>query len=171
MNSAMVGKLLLYVLLAAMFLLPASCSSNDNEENPDRRVLAEKFLRGVYGGKPDVVDELAAEDILISYPIFQEIFGRPAIRGREAAMNFATSFSQRWVKPEITIHEAISEGQSVVLIWSISAVDAGAAVDGEAAGTSRQYWGGISVYRFDESGKIKVEFGEESTPGPGARLE
>lgn len=31
-------------------------------------------------------------------------------------------------------------------------------------------WGGITVFNFDESGKIIEEIGEESSPGPWARL-
>jgi hypothetical protein len=31
-------------------------------------------------------------------------------------------------------------------------------------------WGGITLYRFDEEGKIVAEIGEESAPGPLERV-
>ena len=36
----------------------------------------------------------------------------------------------------------------------------------------REYsWGGITLFHFNESGKIIAEIGEESSPGPFERLE
>jgi len=170
MTTARIRNTLLHLWLIAIALLLAACSSDIDSETPDNRALAEQFLRGVYGGNPAVVDELAAEDIVISYPVFQEIFGAPGIRGRDAVKKFVIGFSQRWADPQVTIHEAISEGNSVALVWSFSALSVGSEDNDGSAVTPRQAWGGITVYRFNAAGKIAVEIGEESTPGPAARL-
>lgn len=63
---------------------------------------------------------------------------------------------------ELTIHESISEGNNMVMIWSFKAIWA------ESGQESR--WGGITLIRFDDSGKVVLEVGEESRPGPAGRL-
>lgn len=72
-----------------------------------RKASAERFFRGIYGGDPRVVDDLAADDIEISYPIFQAIFGKTSLRGRQEVRKFASGFGQRWADPEISINEAV----------------------------------------------------------------
>jgi hypothetical protein len=52
----------------------------------ERKTQAERFSRGIYGGDPSVVDDLAAKDLVASYPIFESLFGTPAIRGRAALL-------------------------------------------------------------------------------------
>jgi hypothetical protein len=104
----------------------------------ERKLLAERFFRGVYGCEPAAVPELASDSVLISYPIFEELFNTPTIRGRENVEEFAVGFCSRWKDAQITIHEAIADGDQVVLVWS--------------------------------SGRIVVEIGEESEPGPVERV-
>ena len=119
---------------------------------------AREYFRGVYGGKPEVVDVLAAKDIVSTYPIFENLFKTPALQGRTAVKDFAIGFSQRWDNAQITFHEAIAEGSQVVLLWSFRA---------RRVETNEEHsWGGITYFRFDGSGKIVAEIGEESTPGP-----
>lgn len=126
------------------------------------KLLAERFFRGVYGGDPSVVDDLAGADVVISYPIFARLFNTPAIRGREAVKAFAVGFGTRWRDGQVTIHEAIEDKDRVVLLWSFRA---------RRADSDEQHsWGGISFFRFDETGKIIAEVGEESEPGLYARL-
>lgn len=134
------------------------------------KTAAERFMRGVYGNDPSVVDELATADIIISYPVFQNVFGTPAIRGREAAKKFVERFASKWADGRITIDEAVSEGNSVVLIWSFRARNVGS-LGPDAPPTNEEHsWGGITLYRFNEAGKITEETGEESAPGPIQRL-
>ncbi len=137
----------------------------------ERVQLAQRYFRGVYGGDPSVVDELAAEDIVVSYPIFVDVLGTSAIRGREPLKGFITSFSQRWADPEVEFHEAVSDGSRVVLVWSFSARSVAAGSSGEAPTNEAHRWGGITLLRFDGEGKIAAEIGEESTPGPFGRLQ
>ncbi len=128
----------------------------------DRKALAEEFFRGVYGCDPSVVDQLAGDDVVISYPIFETLFDRPGIRGRDAVRGFATNFCKKWTNAQVTIHDSVSEGDKVVLVWGFKARNTG---DGK-----EHEWGGLSLFRLDESGKIVAEMGLESTPGPFERM-
>jgi len=133
-------------------------------------MLAEQFFRGVYGGNPEVIDELAAEDVVLSYPVFEKVLGKPTIEGRDAAKAFATRFGKKWADPRITVDETVSDGDRVVLVWSFRARDIGSVQDGQSASGREHSWGGISLFRFNDTGKILVEIGEESEPGPFQRL-
>jgi hypothetical protein len=127
--------------------------------------IAEQYFRGIYGCQPDVVEDLGATDITVTYPVFEKLFGTPALVGHEAVSSFAEHFCRKWADPELVLHEAISEGNRVVMVWSFSARDTDA-----PAGTPRSAWGGITLIELDEGGKIEAEIGEESTPGPMGRL-
>ncbi len=135
----------------------------------DLKALAERFFRGVYTGNSSVVDDLAGDEIAITYPVFARIFNTSTIRGRKAVKDFVTHFSSRWADGRITIHEVIGEGPSVVLLWSFQAKNIGSLQPGEPPSQQRHSWGGITLFRFDDSGKIIAEIGEESAPGPAER--
>ena len=153
----------------ALFLLNACNHTSVNIEN-ERKELAEQFFRGIYGCNPSVVDDLAGEDIVISYPIFQKLFDAPALRGRNAVMDFATGFCSRWTDAEITIHETVAEGDKVVLLWSFQARSVVSADNNLPPANQEQHWGGITLFRFDKANKIVAEIGEESDPGPFERV-
>lgn len=127
----------------------------------DLKVRAERYIRAVYEGQPAVLDELVDDEIVSSYPIFQQLFQTSALRGLEAVKDFSRGFSRRWSAPAFTVHETIAEDRQVVLVWSFSAhrVDTG----------QDQQWGGMTLVRFNDEGKVIAEIGEESTPGPIAR--
>ena len=133
-----------------------------------QKAHAEQFFRGIYECDVSVVDALTSEDIALSYPIFEQIYQTPAIRGREAVKNFSMRFCSRWAEPAITIHEALTENNRVVLLWSFSARPVNES-NAEAV-EDMQIWGGISMFYFDEEGRIVTEVGEESRPGPFARI-
>ena len=132
--------------------------------------LAERYFRGVYGGDPSVVNELAGEDIVSSYPIFEQLFGSPVVRGRAAMAAFAQRFGAKWIEPRITIHETVAEGDRVVLVWSFRARDRDAVGQAGSADGQAHSWGGITLLRFNGAGQIVEEIGEESAPGPIGRL-
>jgi hypothetical protein len=132
---------------------------------PSLNGVAERYFRGVYGCNPAVVEELASPDIVVTYPIFADLFGTPALRGRDAVKAFAEHFCRKWANPEFVFYDAVSDERRVVLIWSFSARDTEA-----ASGEAESAWGGISLFRFDAEGRITAEIGEESTPGPMGRL-
>lgn len=152
-----------------LFLLNGCCNTGVDVKS-DRKALVERFFRGVYGGDPTVVDELASDDIVISYPIFQKLFNKPAIRGREAVKQFAVGFGSRWKDTQVTIHEAVEEGDRVVLLWSFTGRNVATANDSMQPTNEFHSWGGITLYRFNEAGKIVAEIGEESEPGPHERV-
>ncbi len=139
-----------------------ACDGATADAGADRKALAERFFRGVYGCVPSVVPDLAGDSVLISYPIFDELFKTPVIRGREDVDSFAAGFCTRWKDAQILIHETIGEEDRVVLMWSFRARNVASSEGGR--------WGGISLFRFDDAGSIIAEIGEESEPGPFERL-
>lgn len=128
----------------------------------DLKDLAKQFFVGVYEGNSSVVEELAAENIIATYPIFTEIFNTPVLLGVDAYRNYVWNFSQRWKNARVTIHDEIADGNRVVLIWSFRAT--------RVSTNQSSKWGGITLLRFDNSGKVVAEIGEESDPGPQGRL-
>ena len=129
--------------------------------NETLKIQAQNYFRGVYSGQPEVVDNLAAPEIYATYPVFEQLFNTPALRGRKALREFAIGFGQRWRRAIITFHEIIQEGNQVVLIWSFEAV--------RVESDQEHRWGGITLIKFNEFGKVIAEIGEESTPGPMGR--
>jgi len=136
----------------------------------ERKRLAERLFRGVYGGDPAVVDELAASDIVASYPVFARLFGVAAIRGVDAYRDHASNFKSNWAEAEIWVHESVEEGDQVVLVWSFQGRFTGRSVEGGPQQGQIYSWGGFTLFRFDADGSIVAEIGEESDPGPFARL-
>lgn len=146
------------------------CSTSDDASTTERKVQAERFFRGIYGCNSSVVNELAADSVETSYPIFAELYGTPAFRGQEAVRGFAERFCSRWKEAQFTFHESLVEGDNVVLVWSFRARFVGSESPMGPAPGEEQEWGGITLFRFDDSGKIVAEIGEESVPGPMARV-
>jgi hypothetical protein len=136
------------------------------EQVPAAEMVAQRFFGAVYGCTGESFDSLAHPDVRMSYPIFAERLGTSVLEGRGAVERFSDGFCQRWSSPEVTVHEVISDSGRVVMVWSFSAIGVGEA-DADSLEVS---WGGISVFELDESGLVVAEYGEESTPGPMARL-
>lgn len=132
--------------------------------------LAMKWFEGVYGSNPSVVDELAAENVIVSYPIFQKLYGRPIVSGKEAVRDFAVGFGRSWVETEVTFHETVVQDNQVVLIWSFKGRNVGSPSEDIKPTNKIQSWGGITLIRFNPEGRIVAEIGEESEPGPIERL-
>jgi len=157
-----------YLWLALILSALIACDKSRIEVETERIAAAEKFFNAVWGCNPDVIDTLAAEDIVITYPIFEKLFGTTRLKGRDAVKNLSNSFCEKWMEAEITIHEKIFGNDKVVLLWSFSARYIGA--NGRLPANSEQSWGGITIFQFNEKGKIISEIGEESEPGPFKRL-
>ena len=161
---------MLRLLLIVPVLLPMlGCDADTSVIDTKREDAAIEFLRGMYTGDLSVIDRLAAPDIVVSYPIFEDVFGEPTIAGRSAVRNFAKGFSERWVDGEVIVHDVIIRGDTAVVVWGFRARRA--VSDSDDRSTSPENaWGGITLYRFDEEDRIVFEIGEESTPGPAARV-
>jgi len=156
--------------IGAAILIVSACSGPIDDSTAERKTLAERFFRGIYGCTPGVVDDLAAANIVISYPIFQTIYGRSALRGREAVKQLTENFCETWADPQLTIENTIAEGNNVVFLWSFWARNVGPLPGGDPPTNSVHGWGGITLFSFDEDGKIIAEIGEESMPGPVQRV-
>ena len=161
-----------WMFIPVILLLLNACGDTNSGLEAERKAVAERFFTGIYGCDPSVVDNLAGDSVLLSYPILEQLYGTQTIRGREAVRDFATRFCSRWSDARFTFHEAIAEGDNVVLVWSFRArfVGSGTNRPGEPPVNQEQSWGGITLFRFDGAGKIVAEIGEESTPGPVERL-
>ena len=163
----MLKRSLIIILALCLF----SACETSKITNQERKQLAEQLFRSVYGGDTSQIDSLVSDDVVSSYPIFEQLFGTKAIRGRESLKNFAIGFGERWNDAQVTIREAIAEDESVVLLWSFSAKRMKTEQDSSVVAGQEYSWGGITLYHFNESGKIIAEIGEESSPGPFERLE
>ena len=157
----------LFSIVMLMFLLNG-CSRLGNKQ--ELKTIAERYFCGIYGCDSTVVDDLAADNITISYPIFQKIFNKPAIRGRDAVKHFSSHFCSRWNEAKITFHETVAESSKVVLIWSFKARNVGALQPDVPPTGEVKSSGGITLIRFNKAGKIEAEIGEESEPGPIERI-
>ncbi|TFG72044.1 MAG: hypothetical protein E4H27_03395 [Anaerolineales bacterium] len=162
-----------WLFVAPFLLLLNACGDTNGGRESERKALAERFFRGVYGCDPSVVDELAADSVVVSYPIFERLYNTSALRGRKAVRDFAERFCSRWSDAQFTFHEAVAERDRVVLLWSFSArfVSSETGQPNQPPVNQKQSWGGITLYRFNEVGKIVAEIGEESAPGPFERVD
>ena len=159
-----------YWLVPVAFLLFSKCQGTGDVLN-DRKNQAELLFRNIYGGEPSKISNLVTEDVVSTYPIFKQVLGTSVIHGREAYENFAVHFKNRWKEPHLSIDDAVAEENQVVLIWSFHAKSAETTPDSSFISGQDYQWGGITLFKFNSEGKIWAEIGEESAPGPFARLE
>ena len=160
----------LKVLWITIVFLSIATSVLSADSKSERIATAEEYFRGIYGGDPSVVDRLTSENIVVSYPIIQNVAGTPAIRGRDAVKALVARFGKKWADPHYEFHETVCEGDRVVLLWSFHARSLAETPPGQAKSDDDYSWGGITLIRFDENGKISAEIGEESNPGPYERV-
>lgn len=157
-----------FYLIGMIMVLIIGCDQTGKIEQ--QKTIAEKYFRGIYGCDSTVVDELASDNITVSYPIFQKIFNKSAIRGKDAVRNLANRFCSRWSEPKVTFHEAVAESDKVMFVWSFKARNVGSIQPGVSPTGQEESWGGITFIRFNKDGKIEAEIGEESSPGPIGRI-
>jgi hypothetical protein len=155
-------RIVLYLLV---MLAATTQASGSPEPAPPHVVAAERWFRALYTCHMEVVHELASPEVVLSYPIFEKLFGRTRFDGVDQVVGFAEGFCRRWAEPEVVVHETFSGPNAAVLVWSFSARSTAEDAEG-----SRSSWGGITLVRFDDGGRILAEVGEESDPGPVARL-
>jgi len=156
------------MLICALCIISA-CEKSKNADQ-ENKAIAEQLFQSVYSGDPSRIDSLVSIDMISSYPVFEELFGTSVIRGREAYKNLAIRFGEQWTDAHVAFDEEIAEDDKVVLVWSFSAKRITSAPDSSSVAGQGYSWGGITLFRFNESGKITAEIGEESSPGPMNRL-
>jgi len=153
---------IIFFLLAILFI---SCIKAVVKVTPDKKTIAEKYFRGIYGCDPSVVDRFANDSISVSYPVFMRLFNKTEIKGKKSVKNFASGFCSKWEEAQITIHDSILEENKLVLFWSFNAKFVGESQLNGPEKNTEHAWGGISLFLFDDEGKILSEIGEESPDG------
>lgn len=125
------------------------------EEN---KAIALRFIRVWDTDDPSILDELAAPDIRVSYPIL----GGP-IEGAGAFKEVLASVHAGLPDIKIEIGDLIAEGDVVVVPWTMSGTHLGELMGIPPSGNGVR-WEGITIYRI-EAGKVVDERGEEDGLG------
>lgn len=159
-----------YLCFVCIIFLCNSCSTTCTHTETNHKAIAERYFNAIYGCQQSVIDELVSKDIVVSYPIFQTLYHKPSIRGLDAVKQFSAVFCSKWADAQLTINDAVEEGNRVAIVWSFQARNVGAIQPGAQPDNQLHTWGGISLLLFNNAGKIVEEIGEESDPGPAARL-
>ncbi|WP_331235905.1 alpha/beta fold hydrolase [Natronorarus salvus] len=132
----------------------------DTESEADPKRVVDRWFAEFWGElNPDIVDELAAEDILFHYTLVGEVRGREAVKAR--IVGFAELFPDGGF--ELT-HEPIAEGEWVVARWEGGGTHTGPAwelsVGTLPANSGRTaHYTGTTVYRVRD-GTIAEEHGQ-----------
>jgi steroid delta-isomerase-like uncharacterized protein len=130
-------------------------SAVSSEEN---KAIVRRF-GSVWGrGDPSIVDELAAADLVVSYPLLpEEVHGPAAFKQVLAMVHAALPDLQ------LEIGEPIAEGDRVAVSWRLSGTQRGDLL-GIPATDKAVAWTGITIYRL-AGGKVAEERGEEDGLG------
>ena len=124
----------------------------------ENKVLARRFIQVWVPGNLSLLDELAAPDITVMYPVL----GEP-VRGAAAFKQLLAHFHAACPNAEISIEEQIAEEDRVALSWRVRGTHRGELLGIGPTGKSLA-WTGITIYRFD-GGKVRQERGEEDALG------
>jgi steroid delta-isomerase-like uncharacterized protein len=122
------------------------------------RAIALRFARVWDTNDPSILDELAAPDIRVSYPILPG-----PIQGVGVFKKVLAGIRAGLPDIKIEVGEVIAEGDFVVAPWTISGTHLGELMGIPPSGR-RVKWRGITIYRI-EAGKVVDERGEEDGLG------
>ncbi len=125
------------------------------EENKD---IARRFLQVWGQASLATVDELAAADLVVSYPLF----GGPSL-GPEAFKQHLIRAHQAVPDCEMDILEEIAEGDRVAVRWRTRGTHRGVFLGIPPTGKPLT-WTGMTMYRIAD-GKVLEERGEEDALG------
>ncbi len=125
------------------------------EEN---KAIAERFAQVWTAGGLHVVDELAAPDIVVSYPIPPE-----PMRGVEAFKAFLSELVAGLPDVTVTVDELIAEGEKVACRWTMTGTHDGPLFGFPASGRPVQI-SGFTHYRI-AGGKVVEETGAGNSLG------
>ena len=125
------------------------------EEN---KALARRFVQ-VWGKESlDTLDELAAPNFSVYYPVLREI-----VHGPEAFKQVLMGLHAGLSDVEVVSEEVIAEGDQVVVRWTARGTHTGELLGIPPTG-KQVTWTGITIYRLTD-GKIVEERGEEDALG------
>lgn len=120
--------------------------------------IARRFIQ-VWGvGNLEMVDELAAPDISVSYPLLGD-----TLHGREAFKQTLLAVNTNFPITEVVCEEVFAQGDKVLLRWSVRATHTGVFLGIPPTG-KQVVWTGITVYHI-VGGKVVEERGESNTLG------
>jgi steroid delta-isomerase-like uncharacterized protein len=118
----------------------------------DNKAIAHRFAQAWTAGCLHVVDELAAPDIVVSYPIPPE-----PIRGAEAFKAFLTGLFAGLPDATVIVDDTIAEGDKVACRWTMQGTHKGPLFGFAPTGRPVQI-SGFTLYRI-ASGKVVEETG------------
>jgi steroid delta-isomerase-like uncharacterized protein len=124
----------------------------------DNKAIAHRFGQVWAAGGLHIVDELAAPDLVVSYPIYPQ-----PIRGAEAFKAFLTEFIAGLPDVTVTVDDTIAEGDKVALRWTLRGTHKGPLFGFPPTGRPVQI-SGITFYRIAD-GKVVEETGIGNTLG------
>lgn len=119
------------------------------EEN---KAIAERFAQVWSAGNLHLVDELAAPDIVVSYPVPPE-----PMRGPEAFKAFLGTLFEGLPDVRVTVDEMVAEGEKVACRWTMTGTHDGPLFGFPATGNQVQI-SGFAHYRIVD-GKVVEEIG------------
>lgn len=125
------------------------------EEN---KALVRRFVQVWGKGSLDTVDELAAPDFSVYYPLLPR-----TVHGPEAFKQVLMRVHAGLPDLEVVSEEVIAEGDQVVVRWTVRGTHTGEWLGIPPTGKQVR-WTGITIYRLTD-GKIVEERGEEDALG------
>ena len=123
----------------------------------ENKILARRFIQVWVPGNLSVLDELAAPDIMVIYPVL----GEP-VRGAAAFNQLLAHFHAACPDVEISVQEQIAEGDKVVTRWSVCGTHRGELLGVPPTGRPLS-WTGI-IHRL-VGGRVMEQRGEEDALG------
>ena len=124
----------------------------------ENKRLVRHFVQVWTPGNLGLLDELAAPDIVLSYPALPQ-----PVRGIEALRQFLAAFHAAFPDAHYTVEEEVAEGDKVVLRWRITGTQQGDLLGVPPTGRSVA-WGGIAIFTV-ANGRVVSERGEEDALG------
>ena len=122
----------------------------------DNKAIANRFAQVWAAGCLHIVDELAAPDLVVSYPMPPE-----PIRGPEAFKAFLTELIAGLPDVTVTVDDTIAEGDKVACRWTWSGTHKGPLFGFPPTGKPVQI-SGFTFYRI-ANGKVVEETGIGNT--------
>jgi steroid delta-isomerase-like uncharacterized protein len=144
------------------FFLPDHLKSTQQGEcrmsREQNEAIARRFIQ-VWGvGNLEIVDELAASNISVYYPLLGD-----TLHGREAFKQTLLAVNTNLPITDVVCEEVFAQDDKVLLRWSVRATHTGVFLGVPPTG-KRVVWTGITVYHIVD-GKVIEERGESDVLG------
>ncbi len=124
----------------------------------DNKAIVTRFVQVWGTGGLGLVDELAAPDITVAYPLLPE-----ELHSAEAFKQVLAQVHSAFPDLALAADEPIAEGDRVAVRWTLQGTQRGELLGIPATGKAVR-WSGISIYRL-VGGKVAEERGEEDALG------